>query len=98
MLKKSRNNLYLCLVNIKNKIEEVKNEQLESIENKRMNVIKNAKTIDEFEFILEDPSPRISFAAVRETLISIRLPSSIIGILRVLLFCIKLPENVSSIF
>ena len=51
MLKKSRNNLYLCLVNIKNKIEEVKNEQLESIENKRMNVIKNAKTIDEFEFI-----------------------------------------------
>lgn len=51
MLNKSRNNLYLCLVNIKNKIEEVKNEQLDSIENKRINNVKDAKTTDEFEFI-----------------------------------------------
>lgn len=51
MLNKSRNILYLCLVNIKNKIEEVKNEQLDSIENKRINNVKGAKTIDEFEFI-----------------------------------------------
>ena len=50
-LNNSRSKLYLCLVAIKNKIDDAKKQQLKEIENKREQAIKEAKSISEFEFI-----------------------------------------------